>query len=245
MIFKYSELRSFFNSIKVKRRVTSLANWNNDTDCIILRHDVDLHVKPAYDIALLEKECGIESSFLFLTNADSYNPLSRVNRKMIKQIADWGFDVGLHFDPTIYPGFDADLLQKHVEFECQIISDITQKDVKSISLHNPSIYNQFPIFKGYINAYSDVLFSDENYISDSCMMFRNKDVFTFFDKKIDKPFQLLLHPLHYSETGEDYNTIFNHFAETFLSYIDNDFRANKTYNNQVKTPLHKQFNKSN
>ncbi len=218
-----------------------MANWNSDSNCIILRHDVDLHVKPAFDLACLEKECGIESSFLFLVNADGYNPLSKINRTMIKQIADWGFDVGLHFDPTMYPTFDVNSLKKHVDFESQIISDITQKEVKSISLHNPSIYNQYPIFDGYVNAYSNTLFSNENYISDSCMSFRGKDIFTFFDKQIDKPFQLLLHPLHFSETGGDYNSIFTYFARTFLSYIENDFRGNVTYNEQVKTPLQDQF----
>lgn len=241
MIFKYSELSTFLKGLKEKKRITSLANWNNDSNCIILRHDVDLYVKPAFDLACLERECGVESSFLFLTNADGYNPLSKTNRNMIKQMADWGFDVGLHFDPTIYPTFEADSLKKHVDFESKIISDITQKEVKSISLHNPSIYNKYPIFENYVNAYSNTLFSDENYISDSCMSFRGKNVLTFFNKEIDKPFQLLLHPLHFSETGGDYNVIFTKFAQTFLSYIEGDFRENKTYNEQVKIPLNDQF----
>jgi hypothetical protein len=202
---------------------------------------VDLHIKPAYELARLEKECGIESSFLILTNADGYNPLSQNNRVMLREMADWGFDIGLHFDPTIYPTFDAASLQKHVDFEATIISDITGKPVRSISLHNPSIYNQYPLFEGYVNAYSDTLFSNENYISDSCMSFRDKDVFTFFDKPLDKPYQLLLHPLHFSENGQDYNYIFTRFAKTFLSYIESGFRQNRTYNEQVKTPLDQQF----
>jgi len=241
MIFKYDQLKAFFNSVQTKRKFVSLANWNNDSNCIILRHDIDLHVRPAYDMAVIERECGIDSTFLFLTTADGYNPLSKVNREMIRQIADWGFDVGLHFDPTLYDGADAASLKKHVDFESSILSDITQKEIKSISLHNPSVYNQYPIFDGYINAYSTVLFSDENYISDSCMLFREKNILTFFDKTIERPYQLLLHPLHYSHSGDDYNSIFQHFTETFLGYIEENFRPNRTYNQQVKVPLNQQI----
>jgi hypothetical protein len=243
MIFKYDELRSFFNKIKQKRRVTSLANWKGDNNCIILRHDVDLHVKPAYDLAKLEMECGVESSFFFLTNSHCYNPMSNHNRALIKQISDWGFDVGLHFDPTIYGDISREQMNEYVDFESKMLSIITGKKVQTISLHNPSVHNQYPIFDGYINAYSDKIFSDKNYISDSRMAFRGKDILTFFDADIDMPYQLLLHPLHYTESGGDYKVIFKEYVQELTDTIHNDFKGNSTYARQLDISLFEMLSK--
>ena len=74
----------------------------NSTNQIILRHDVDLDIYPAYKMALLENEIGVKSTFFILLNAQSYNPLSINNKNILREISSLGFEIGLHFDPTNY-----------------------------------------------------------------------------------------------------------------------------------------------
>ena len=72
-----------------------------------------------------------------------------------------------------------------VKLECKILEEITEESIVSISLHNPSISGEYPLFEGYFNAYSEELFSDDRYISDSMRVdptlhpFRGKDPYEF------------------------------------------------------------------
>jgi len=64
MIFKYSELKLFLSHINSNYSVVSLSEWDGSNQ-IIMRHDVDLDIYPAYEIALIESEIGLRSTFLF------------------------------------------------------------------------------------------------------------------------------------------------------------------------------------
>ena len=101
LIFSYIELEKFFKHIKENYTVTSLTKWNG-SNAIILRHDVDFDIKPAYNLALKEKEFDINSTFFIMTSSLTYNPLSFDNRRMLKKMSKMGFEIGLHFDPSIY-----------------------------------------------------------------------------------------------------------------------------------------------
>ena len=99
--FKYSEYRDFISHIHKNYNVVPLKMLNS-TNQIILRHDVDLDIYPAYKMALLENEIGVKSTFFILLNAQSYNPLSINNKNILREISSLGFEIGLHFDPTNY-----------------------------------------------------------------------------------------------------------------------------------------------
>lgn len=232
LIFKYEYLKNFiFHATKITK-IVSFANWN-DENCIILRHDVDFDLKAAYNVSLIEEECGVESTFFIMTTCDTYNPLSPKNRLMLLKMANNGFEIGLHFDPTVYGDIPQNELNSKVDLEVKILESIIGQKIKSISLHNPSIHGQYPKFEGYINAYNMDFFNDESYMSDSCMNFRGKDPFEFVSKANEKPIQILLHPLHYTENGEDYIQIFTSFILDLTEKIDNNFRANPTYSSLI------------
>ncbi len=230
--FKYEKLKEFFNYMKSISRVTSFTNWNGNNE-IILRSDVDLDIKAAYNLALIEKECDIESTFFIMVTNTFYNPLSLENRKMLSEMANNGFEIGLHFDPTVYGNISANELEDKVNVEAKILESIINKKVESISLHNPSTYRKYPLFNGYKNAYDKNIFSDENYMSDSCMNFRGKNPFEFVKKAKERPIQILLHPEHYSIDGKNYIEIFSNFILNIVNMIDKYFKANPTYKSLI------------
>ncbi len=235
IIFRYDELKKFFTVVNERYRVFRLDEWDGSNG-VILRHDVDLSVRAAYDLASLEKDCGIRASYFFLTTSHAYNPASPVNRRRLQEMVDWGFEIGLHFDTGAADDRDHKETEKRLDAEAAFLSSITQVPVKSISLHNPSVRGKYPLFEGYLNAYDPRIFSPTTYLSDSRMKFQT-DLAGFIAKAERQTVQLLLHPMHYSTAGGTYKEIFYAAIEEFLAVLDEEFRANDTYAGELDVGL--------
>lgn len=140
-----------------------------------------------------------------------------------------GFEIGLHFDPSIYGNISQKELQKKADIECQILQEIVKEPIHSISLHNPSISGEYPFFEGYINAYSKELFCDERYISDSMRVdpllhpYRGKDPYEFVRSATKYPLQIVLHPEQFLEEGGDYVDTITRYNETVMNDIMHDY----------------------
>tara|TARA_B100001250_G_C19597628_1_gene699150 strand:+ start:86 stop:805 length:720 start_codon:yes stop_codon:yes gene_type:complete len=230
-----SKLKLFFKHISNNYNVIPLSKWDG-TNSIILRHDVDLDLESAYRLSYLEEECAICSSFFILMSGHCYNPLSKKNRDMLISMSKRGFDIGLHFDASIYSTNDKDLLLDKVKYEANLLSEIINEPVKSISLHNPARYGSIPIFDGFNNAYNSKIFSEEKYISDSRMIFKH-DIYEFVKRAKKDTIQILLHPMHYTETGGSYLEVFENYFMRLANELDAEFGPNKTYRKDVKDGL--------
>ena len=233
-MFKYVEITKFLIELKKIAPVYNLSTAKENEFGSILRHDIDVSVESAYNLAQIEYEHGIFSSILFLTTCPLYNIQSSENRRLIQTLASQGFDIGLHFDPTIYNTDNIEKLQKNVELEIKIIENITGVSVKSVSLHCPSIHGMYPVFKGLNNAYDDGFFNPDLYISDSRMSFRDKIPFEFISKAQNNMIQILLHPFHYSKSGGNYKVLFNQLIKKYFTAIDQNFRP---YNSKYISDL--------
>ena len=227
-IFAYPELRRFLIHVRDRVPVTSLGGWDGG-NALILRHDVDLSIEAAYALAMLEHECGVTSSFFFLTTCPFYNPLASTSRRMLQHMTSLGFEVGLHFDPAAYDAADAAELHTHLDEEAGVLALASGAPVTSISLHNPSIRGEFPLFEGYRNAYDPSVFSPGRYLSDSRMVFAGGDIYEFAAQAANSVVQLLLHPLHYSDHGGGYESLFSQYARTLIEAVDGSFRDNDGY----------------
>ncbi|MFO7619627.1 MAG: hypothetical protein R6W91_08280, partial [Thermoplasmata archaeon] len=86
---------------------------------------------------------------------------------------------------------------------------------------------------GYKNAYSKEIFSDDNYMSDSCMGFRGKDPYEFIKKATKIPIQMVFHPAHWSEEGRDYIGYFTDHVLNVIDKIDESMRVNQKYKEQI------------
>lgn len=228
--FSYDELEKFLRFANKIAPIVPMREATKKKKVIILRQDVDLDFQPSYDVYKIQKKIGITSTFFVLTTASTYNILSHSIRKMLKEMIKDGFEIGLHFDPTIYGNISSGDLQKQVEYECEMLERIIKKPIISISLHNPSYTGEYPQFKGYINAYSKELFEDKRYISDSMRIdpelhpFRGKDPYEFVQHAKKYPLQIVLHPEQFLEKGGDY-------IDTIIRY----------HSNQMNTIVHEYF----
>jgi hypothetical protein len=226
MIFKYNELEKFFLELKDLAPTKTFKDWKDGDKAFLMRHDVDFDIELAYEMALIEKNCGIVSTFFILTTCESYNVLSKHNSTLLQKIVAMGHEVGLHFDPTLYPG---EFLGNAATKEAWILAHATKQDVRSVSLHNPSVYNEFPLFDNFHNAYDPRVFNDDTYIADSRMVFRNKNPFNWLQKVKENTVQILLHPMHYSVEGYGYDNILCNSLIKYIKRVDAGFRVNSSY----------------
>ncbi|MEI8137034.1 MAG: hypothetical protein WCH21_06905, partial [Bacteroidota bacterium] len=87
-------------------------------------------------------------------------------------------------------------------------------------LHCPSIHGEFLEFKNVINAYDSRIFNDANYLSDSRKGFRNKNPYEIIKRANKNLFQMLFHPVHFSDNELSYKQIFKKLAIDRVNELD-------------------------
>lgn len=205
----------------------TLREWKGQPS-LILRHDVDLDIGMAHRMAMHEFEAGLRGSFFFLVTCDTYNCQARVNRERLRDIDKNGGEVALHFDPSLYETGDEEGLTLLANREAAILEDILGRRVESVSLHNPSIKNRYPMLAGWKNAYDPSIFNPDIYLSDSRMNFR-QDPLEFFARNSGAVRQLLLHPMHYSEEPPIYPRPHLAYLREVATSLDRQFQVNAAY----------------
>ena len=178
---------------------TGYHKTDNDEKQVILRHDVDFCLEKALQIARLENELGVKSTFFLLISTDFYNVFSKSSSIIVKEISDLGHEIGLHFDEVKYDVRSSTSLEQHVEFERKILGGATGLSIKTVSMHRPSkwILENDVHFDNCINSYSAEFFNKYKYVSDSRMNWR-ENVFDIIRSGKYNKLHILTHPFWYS-----------------------------------------------
>ncbi len=144
MEFTYDAYESLIILLKNScYEVANYYNWSAYDKCVILRHDIDYDIKKALELANLEENMGVRSTYFVLVTSDFYNIFSATNADMLNKISSLGHEIGLHFDEVRYPGLDLNGLKEKI---------ILDSDVQI-----PNI----------VNSYSNTFFKSFKYLSDS------------------------------------------------------------------------------
>ena len=168
----------------------------------IIRHDVDMDLQKAVDMAMLEKEEDIKATYFVMISSEYYNLLAGNNLKNAQRILDLGHEIGLHFDLTAY---DKNLsfkdLEKSLQKEIELLEYILDIKVKSISWHIPrqdllNTHLGFLDKLGVWNAYDPLFYSGYKYVSDSMMRWR-EPIEEYIEQKKYNKLQILTHPIWY------------------------------------------------
>jgi hypothetical protein len=196
------------------------------TKGLINRHDVDWSLDDAYNLSQLEQDNGINSTYYIRLNSELYNPKSRKNRIILKKMKRF-FEIGLHFDSTIY---DKKNLKKGFFQEMNILNDIIEDKIYTFSDHMPR-KNGFtkPYNKNVISAYNKKIFVKKNYISDSRYDYR-KNFSNYVDLSKKRVIYLLTHPEYYINSKRSYKMIINRILKNFnSSAIEEMSLSNKNF----------------
>jgi len=164
-----------------------------DPGDLLLRHDVDLSLAAALDLAELEHELGAASTYFLMTKSVFYNLNSSEGERAIARMRELGHQVGLH---AVWP--DASLDDRFDPV---------------VAWHNPDpAYMSEPV-EGAANVMEPRFFSPETYRSDSNQHWRHGCPHEELAAGRFAWLQLLTHPEIWVHPGDS-------MGETMLAMLD-------------------------
>ncbi len=209
----YEELLKYF---KQTHNFTLFKEYDQQDkqNTILLRHDIDYSLKHAYEVAKLESQLGVKSTYFLLFSSPFYNMLDEENIFLAKEIAKLGHEIGLHYDVSVILKGNKSNPRSLFDAEINLLSNLIENPISTIAMHNPSISGE-DIFResGYINTYNEQFVKDMAYFSDSCMAWRNNFVEHLEQDNFPEKIQLLIHPILWSEKEVDRYEKLDHFFQ--------------------------------
>lgn len=173
----------------------------NERACF-LRHDCDNDLVAALDVAAIESEMGIYSTYFLMPRSAMYNLFAPPNRSLVHEILKLGHRIGLHYDASLVAGQSNEVLRDEVLHEQALIAREFGSPVDVMSFHQPDqrILGG-AIDVGMLNTYDASAFEGVFYYSDSNLGFRDGSPSMLFRKGEHRVIQLLLHPEWWTEVA--------------------------------------------
>jgi hypothetical protein len=114
---------------------------------VLLRHDIDLSLEAALEIARLEQEAGARATYFLMTESVFYNLDSTLGRETLGELRSLGHAVGLH---GVYPRASRD-----------------DRFDAVLAWHNPEPEYMHEPVSGFVNVMQPPWFTNGKYRSDS------------------------------------------------------------------------------
>jgi hypothetical protein len=166
-----------------------------DGKICLLRHDVDVSMDFALDMARQEARHGVRSTYFVMLRSPMYNLLSRRASDALREMVKLGHEIGLHFDAAYSQGEERSP-QEWIAFEMRTLEALAGARVAAFSFHQPTseiIARRIEV-AGAINTYHPAHLPGFKYISDSNRVWREYDPFQLLEAGFGK-IQLLFHPI--------------------------------------------------
>jgi hypothetical protein len=164
---------------------------------VLWRHDCDYSLNRSLALAKVEAEEGLRSAFFVNPHCEFYNLLERDQLALIKEIAQFGHEIGLHFDASFYNTATEDELHEQVAGEANLLELLVGIRPVAFSFHNPSAFHltcESETYGGLVNCYSKRFKTEVPYCSDSNGYWRFRRLFDVLSAAKDPCLQVLTHP---------------------------------------------------
>lgn len=165
---------------------------------LVIRHDIDIDIAAALEMAQIEHELGIASTYFISMRSPFYNPFSASNTIKIKKIHDLGHDVGTHINFKLQDGDpfnDINIMKSNFPFLNSGIATVHHPEnmgmIKNM-LNNAAINS----------TYGQIFDGSMDYISDSTGKWRYGHPLESNTIRMRKSVILLTHPIWWIEIGD-------------------------------------------
>lgn len=169
---------------------------------VLLRHDVDLSLEKALEMAEIEHEMGVSAIYFLFLRSPFYNIFSVKEEKIIKKIIQLQHYIGLHFDFAKYDNHSISQMSYQIKREIDFMQDFYSIKLDSVSFHRPLSLDFFSRLElsNYPHSYEPVFLNNFKYFADSRANWR-------FGHPLDSPeyaerknLHILIHPIWWNET---------------------------------------------
>jgi hypothetical protein len=141
---------------------------------LLLRHDVDLSLDAAVQLAELEAKAGVAATYFLMTQSVFYNLASPEGRRALNRLRELGHGVGLH---AVWPGAELD-----------------ERFDPVVAWHNPNHDYMSEPLEGVVNVMQPPFFDPDHYRSDSNQRWRHGCPHEGLARSEFAWLQLLTHP---------------------------------------------------
>lgn len=207
--FTYNSFKSILSVLKEKYDIHRFADVedilksNTKKPFVLMRHDVDLDLSLALKMATIERNESISSCYMIMVNSPFYSLKEESSKSFINEIIAMDHEIGLHFDFKNHTDRSDELridkILNQLEASCEILEELTDKPIRSVSFHRPLpqfLKGPFKI-SNRINAYSAELMNW--YLSDSKGIWREGNPLHSLAQPKNEILQLLIHPIWWDE----------------------------------------------
>lgn len=125
----------------------------SEKQVLFIRHDLDVCLEEALDMAALEAELGVHATYFVLINSPVYNLLADNSLELLHNLQNRGHWIGLHLDPVLLPRDDFHKIESHVSKLIEFYSSRVPL-VPVVSFHRPSPDVLGRDFSSFISTYS-------------------------------------------------------------------------------------------
>lgn len=204
---------------------------------LVVRHDVDVSIDKALEMARLEAQHGIVSTYFILLHSQYYNALAKYNIEKIKQFLELGHEIGLHYDLTFVNSNDK-ILDMVIQ-EAQILGNLIDYKISSIAPHNVSLANMRITYDhvNFIDATDPKILRSVKYISDSVQNWRSGCMCNHIDN--ESKLIILTHPIWWMKNHTSREEILAKFEinqiETIKKLLNETKQAHLSYFNKLET----------
>lgn len=198
MDFSYRNYKDILKKLIEENYYFSFFDEVIDKKKVYLRHDVDLDIKGAYNLALIESELGVKSTWFVMPNNRLYNLLDLDVINLLNEMVKMGHKIGLHIDASNVNSKE-DLEDKLCSFYRFYSNYFELEKVFSFHIPNKELFDNDVKINGFINTYEAKFFHDIVYVSDSNRReFLSEDRFLYAINN-NLNIQLLTHPVWWNE----------------------------------------------
>ncbi len=168
---------------------------------VILRHDVEVSLSSALEMARVDAEAGVRSTFFLLYSSD-YNIFEPAGAAAVREILELGHDIGLHYDLQAYDQIGTDPAET-ARRQIELMESYWNTKIYAMSCHMPMRTGRTLSLPGVVDVYDPLYFDEIKYVSDSTQKWR-EGVVTSLLGKYDK-IHLLTHEYYWSAEGHPFD----------------------------------------
>jgi hypothetical protein len=190
-----------------------------ERDFFLVRHDVDITPWAALDMARLEHEEGVTTTYYFRLHAPFYNLCAPEVVALVQEIAALEHEVGLHHEPGFYLARGLDPIEG-VRRDIRAFEELVGFRTHTIAQHQPA---QGPVL-GTISpdhpcAYQPALVRDIPYFGDSGFHWREGCVCTKLDRR---QLHTLIHPHSWMHPGGAWQDVLRRHARELGAHLGDE-----------------------
>ncbi|AGB36303.1 polysaccharide deacetylase family protein [Natronococcus occultus] len=207
--FSYDYYRALIGAVRTNFELRTLSEYRPDRSpdepVAFLRHDVDVCLERAVELAELEYELGVEATYMILPDSPLYD--LEYERDLVHLIHEFGHEIALHCDLSgadpADPGGENGLVpaeRRRIDAARRYLAELGIDPVASISFHRPSerVLRGPRMIDGMTNAYNPDLLAA--YLSDSSGRWREGDPLeSILERAGADRLQVLTHPVWWGE----------------------------------------------